>query len=212
MTSFEVPEDISPSNFVDKDGTYHVMVQTVEDPATKENGDVLSGVAFGFVVLAGTNSSQEKKTTKITVFSPDMSSRDGGAFARKRFARLARAFCLHDKVSGKPIDQCRGGTVEIDWNESRGRQAILRLVHGKDKNGNPTRFMEIDGLQIYHVNDKDEDVKDIPRNQKALALLGQQPTAAANPAPTPAPAPAPTPAPVQKTESSSSDWQSLFGN
>lgn len=207
MTSFEVPEDISPSNFVDKDGTYHVMIQTVEDPATKENGDVLNGIGFGFTVLAGTDSSQVRRTAKITVFNPDMSSKDGGLFSRKRFARLARAFGLHDKASGKPIDQCRGGAVEIDWNEARGRQAIIRLVHGKDKEGKPTRFMDIDGLQIYHVNDQDGDVKDIPRNPKALALLGQ-PAAAEKPVEkaASAPKPAPVAAPAK------SDWESaLFG-
>lgn len=210
MTSFEVPEDISPSNFVDKDGTYHVMAQTVEDPATKDDGSILNGVAFGLTVLAGTDSTQNRRTVKITVFNPDMSSKDGGMFARKRFSRLARAFGLHDKVSGKPIDQCRGGSVEIDWNEARGRQAIVRLVHGKDKDGKPTRFMEIDGLQIYHVDDKDgEDIKSVPRNPKALALLaGQSPAAAEKPVEKAAPSPKPAPAAAPAGKS----WEAeLFG-
>ncbi len=206
MSSFEVPDDITPSNFLDKPGTYHVMCSLVEDPAKKDDGSILDGISFTFGVLAGTDSSQEKRTVRVTIYNPNMSHSDGGLFARKRFARLARALGMRDKASGKLIDQCRGMAVELDWQDARGKQAVIRFVHGKDRDGKQTKFMDIDGLQIYSVHD--EEVKDIPKREKALKMLADaEAAAAANQEKQ-----VEKPAPAQPKKEAAKDWEAaLFG-
>ncbi len=165
---FDMPDDYSVSDFLDKPGQYHVVVEHVDENPTSRGGKLLDGIRVKFRVLGGTESTQLKRAHDEVIFKPSVDAKDGGAFARKKIGRLIRALGLHDQGTGKLAVEVK--QAKIDWMEARGRQMVVYMVPQEDE----ARYMQIQGAHIYAVTDAE--CSHVPKNEKALKLMaaGQQ--------------------------------------
>jgi hypothetical protein len=212
MASYDMPADYSTSNYLDKEGQYHFMVTAVDENPTSKNGDLIDGIKLTVAVLAGTDPSQDRRNHSETIFNPSPTAKDGGNFARLKIGRLIRALGLTDKRTGRPCEELRGQSVEIDWQSAQGKQFVATIV----PNDRDPRFVQVSGAHFYKVTDPE--VASVPKNEKALRLVAGTQTSqpvAAKPAQAPAPAPvvAPVSAPVQVPVGAAAGgnaWDELF--
>lgn len=217
MANYDMPGDFSQSSFLDKEGQYHFMVTDVNEHPTSKNGDLIDGIKLTVAVLAGTDPSQERRNHSETIFNPSPTSRDGGNFARLKIGRLIRALGLLDKRTGRPCEELRGQAVEIDWQSAKGKQFVATIEHQE----RDPRYVQVSGAHFYKVTDSE--VAAVPKNAKALQLVGgagsagqSQPLAAqATPASAPAQvrqpvASVPAPAPVAASVGGGDSWDQLF--
>lgn len=161
-----------------KEGTYHVAVNSADDSREK-----VDGIKVALGVLAGTVEGQRGKPVTETFWDPNPEHKDGGKFALKRIGKFLLATgVMTQKQLGKP-------DVKIDWQATVGRQLVVGVINYERKDeesGKVYRGANIDGLHIYRVNAAE--VAEVPKDQAALALLGQAATQApASAAPTPTP-------------------------
>lgn len=204
---YDMPESYDVSSFLDKPGQYHVAVDRVEENPVSKAGKLCEGVRVHFQVLAGTDPSQAKRSHGELVFGPSLDSKDGGEFARKKIGRLIRALGLHDKQSGKLAEQCR--SVQIDWEEARGRQMVVFIVPQEDE----PKYVQVQGAHFYKVDDPE--VAHVPKCERSLKLMGAAKTAS-QPAQQPAQQPQRTAAPAQQPEAATTasgggdNWDELF--
>lgn len=218
MANYDMPGDFSQSSFLDKEGQYHFMVTDVNEHPTSKNGDLIDGIKLTVAVLAGTDPSQERRNHSETIFNPSPTSKDGGNFARLKIGRLIRALGLLDKRTGRPCEELRGQAVEIDWQSAKGKQFVATIEHQE----RDPRYVQVAGAHFYKVTDSE--VAAVPKNAKALQLVGgQSQPLAAQAAPASAPAavrqpvasvPVPAPAPVAAAAGGGAGggdtWDALF--
>ena len=174
--SFDAPETVSGGGgFLNEPGTFHMVINNlVEGEGPK--GTPIDGITVTFEVLAGTAQGQENKIKQDSLFKPSLQDlareeKDGTAcMARKKLAAFFIATNLLDPANlGKP--------VEINTSEAIARQLIVKYGWKMEKDGNDKYTVQTDKLEIsysdiFHVDDPQ--VKDIPKNAEALALIPKE--------------------------------------
>ncbi len=158
---FDAPaadEMVSGGLYLDEPGTYHVVVTEVEEQPEKQDGTVMDGFRVKFSVLAGTVEGQEDKLLSLLLFNPDMSHKDGGAFAKRRQAKFLYATGLLD-------ESALGKRVKIDLQDAIGRHCVIQV----EKEDDDSKFLQLKYDNIWHVDHPD--AAKFPRNDAALGLL-----------------------------------------
>lgn len=206
---YDMPESYDVSSFLDKPGQYHVAVDRVEENPVSKGGKLLEGIRIHFQVLGGTDPSQAKRTHNEVIFAPSLDAKDGGEFARKKLGRLIRALGLHDTKTGNLAEQCR--SVQINWEEARGRQMVVFIVPQEDE----AKYVQVQGAHFYKVDDPE--VAHVPKCERSLKLMAG---ATARPAPQQATqqpaqpqraaAPAPQPVAAAANGNAGENWDDLF--
>jgi hypothetical protein len=160
--SYQVPADgLELSQFLDKPGTFHVLVLEVDENPVNNNGEVMNAIRLRGRVLAGTEPTQIGRTVSSLMSNPNMSHKDGGAFATKVHLRLARAV-------GAISQAAPGQAVSVDWTLAKGKQCVVQFGWNKGSDG--VERVEVKGGGIYHVGDPE--VASIPKDMAALAMMG----------------------------------------
>jgi len=142
-------------------GTYHGIVQHVDDSQDQHDAIIVE-----LEVLAGDTDGQRGRTLRHMMFL-----NDEGQYT-DRHLRFALAVGLI-----RP-----GEAKEPDWKEAEGRQLVFAVEKraGKKKDGTAAEFTNVAnyGLDLWGVNNPE--VADVPKDQKALAIMqGGAPAGAA---------------------------------
>lgn len=140
----------SDGDFVTVPGYYHLFVTDSDDPATKRDGSLLDGAVMNLhtEVISSTVPGQEKKPFQITLWEPKPGDNDGGKFRGQVLERFAIALGL---VSGpKQQFALNGESVKVP--KSTG-QFVVSLQKRKKADGTEDKYLEPEGLKIYHVDD-----------------------------------------------------------
>jgi hypothetical protein len=148
-----------------KEGSYHFVVEA-DDPDHVSRQKNTPGVEMTLQVLAGTESQEGKKLFE-RFYYPSEAQSDGGGFATKRIAKLARVLDLI------PADSLGQQNVKIDWPSAQGRQFIAKVAHNEGDNKRVSA--QIEGLKMWRVTDAE--VAEIPKSAESLALMGLDPNA-----------------------------------
>ena len=154
----EADEMVGGSLYLDEPGTYHVVVTEVDEQPEKSSGELLDGFRVKFSVLAGTVPGQEDKLVSILFFNPNMASKDGGAFAKRKQAKFLYATGLLDETN-------LGKRVSIELSDAVGRQCVIQL----EKQDDESRFLQLCYDNIWHVDHPD--AAKFPKNEDALKLI-----------------------------------------
>lgn len=156
---FDVPDDITNGNFLERPGYYHAKVDSIEQDPEKKDGSLIENAAFrvNCSVLEGTVAGQQNRMFDLLFFKPKLNSEDGGKFANKKIARFL------DAINMLPKD-ARGKRTKIQLDDASGNQFIVELE--KDKDG---RFLQMRFANVWHVDDPD--VADKPKNDGCLKLI-----------------------------------------
>lgn len=156
---FEQSETVeSSSTFCNKPGKYHVVITNYEEnPVTRSGNVIEGGFAVTTEIVAGTVEDQVGKTLETTFYPPSENHKDGGEFAKKRMTRFYLAI-------NKGVHQ-PGQRAVVSYDTVVGRQFILEV---KEKDGSIAgkKYIEADGLKMYHVDDIL--AQDIPKSEAFL--------------------------------------------
>lgn len=144
-----------------KPGTYHVIVNELDENAATKDGRPIDGLKMSAEILDGTEKDQIGKTIEETFYRPDPGSNDKGEFAKLKLTKLFLAL-------GLIKEHQPGKRVAIDPQDGIGRQIVLRVDNRKNKNTDKI-YLSLDGASVFHVDDLE--VKDIPKSKDALALI-----------------------------------------
>jgi len=162
---FDAPEDTGGSSkFLDQPGTYHLIIMAVHEGAMA-NGKPMTGGGFCATLsaVAGTVKEQEERELNMSFFNGKLDSKDRGEFARKKQASF---FIAADLMTPGQLGQAG---LKIDLQQAVGRQIVATLEVGKDKDGHPTKFLELSYANVYHVDDPR--AANFPKCANSLALL-----------------------------------------
>ena len=160
--SYQVPADgLELSQFLDKPGTFHVLVLEVDENPVSGNGEVMHAIRLRGRVLAGTDPTQVGRTVSALLTNPNMNHKDGGAFATKVHLRLAKAVAAISQAAP-------GQAVSVDWSLAKGKQCVIEFAWNKGTDG--VERVGVKGGGIYHVGDPE--VASIPKDAAALAMMG----------------------------------------
>lgn len=154
----EVDDFESGGLWLSEPGTYHCSVSEVNESPTNKDGEPLDGFKVKLTALAGTVADQKERTVNLLFFNPNMSSKDGGKFARRKQAKFLYA-------TGLLNENQLGQRVEIDLQHALGRQVIATL----EKDGN---FLQLSYDNIYHVDDPQ--ASKFPKDEAALRLIPKE--------------------------------------
>lgn len=196
MVTYQVPTDgVDMTLYLDKPGQFHVLIKEVDEAPVNQAGEVMSAIRVRGKVLAGTEASQKDRDFSALLSNPNMSHKDGGAFASKVHLRLARACQIVQQLAP-------GQAITIDWSHAKGRQCVIFFAYRKGNDG--TERVEVNGAHFYRVDDPEVD--SVPKDQAALRMMGitASPQAAAKPAAAAAPQAA-----TQPQAASSSAWDDV---
>ncbi|TWU22484.1 hypothetical protein Pla52o_35410 [Novipirellula galeiformis] len=169
--NFDAPEDVNNGGgFLNEEGIFHIIVTNCRE-GEGNKGKPIDGFTFEFDVLAGTVENCTGKTGGQSIFSPDLSKEQSKQDAARR--KLAAFFIASSILDPNQLGQ----SVKIDLSGMVEKQLIIKLVRQmkQDEAGNwnvPTKFLEISYSDIWHVDDPQ--VKDIPKNADALAMIPEE--------------------------------------
>jgi len=155
---FDCPEDTSAGgNYLEVDCWAHVAIVAVNTSPRDKDGNARQNaiVELTMEVLAATVAGQEKKLVTEIIWGPKLDARDGGAFAKKKIARLALATGLISKGA-------KGKRISVDFSNLQDRQMIVQFK----KSGDEKMYMGIAFADMYHVDDPEK--RDVPRDQAAI--------------------------------------------
>lgn len=165
-------EDFSGGgSFLEAAGKYHMVVTDVNYPAIDNSGALMENGLFNVTmsVLAGTVPGTKDKTIRLTFFKPNLSSKDGGKFARKKVDRFLLAVGL---VS--PGEE--GHRKSLDINQAAFRQLLIELERKemtyKDRKTGKEEKKDVTDIKfsnIFHVDDPD--ASDYPRDMESINLI-----------------------------------------
>ncbi len=143
-----------------KAGTFHLACVDMEPLTTEQTGE-----EFGFrLMLAvgdGNVSGQVGKSFWQKFFYPAPSHKDGGKFCNKALAMLVQAMGL--------IAPGTAGKNQVDFGQLVDMQMVAKVKERKfkDEAGNEGATIEIDGLNMWHIDDPE--VATIPKGEQFLA-------------------------------------------
>jgi hypothetical protein len=166
---FESAEDVDlGSTYVSQEGTYHFVVNEMEDRPQDESGREQDYLQVTAIVLDGTAASQVGRQIRLRFFPPNLNSKDQGKFSKKKLTRLFEAL-------GFTSPETRGKTVSLELDLAVGRQFVAEIErqtyeirHGKRAGQTGERF-DLAYASIFHVDDPA--VKEIPKQKVALAEI-----------------------------------------
>jgi hypothetical protein len=125
-------------------GFYHFVIESAHD-GKMPNGETdlkSSGFSATMRVLEG----PQKDVTVGIILDDGEGHRDGGAFAQKKQTAL---FVAANTILVEQLGQ----SVEIDVDMVIGHQVCAEMQRQKDRDGNPTDFVDLKYANIYHVDD-----------------------------------------------------------
>lgn len=146
-------------DFVQTEGSYHFVVDSVTEEVTNRDGTINHDIAFEAVlkVAAGTAPGENGKLLTAKFWAPRPSDKNDGELAKLKIDRFLLA------VNLLTVEQINGQEVEVDVEAAKGRQLVAEL-HRNKKN-----YLEIKFGNIYHVDDPA--VSGVPKNEECLSLL-----------------------------------------
>ena len=162
---FDAPEEgFQPSgaNFLEVPGVYHLVIKDLDDSPTKSDGSLLSAFRVTVAAIEGTPKNEDGSfaypdaTTKLTFFYPNISSKDGGKFAKKKIFRFLVAAGLM-----KPTDKKFTGELS----DAVGSQVIAKLEYSDDSH----KYLDLAYSDIWHVDDPE--AANYPRDEAAIKEL-----------------------------------------
>jgi hypothetical protein len=151
-------------SFLSTPGWYHFLIIEMNDSPKKGDGGLLDGFKVTANVLDGSPRSDDGKQCSevdkhcgIMFFSPSMSARDGGEFARKKIARffLATNLMKSDQLGNK---------IDVNLQDAIGEQFVAKIDITEDG-----RYCELSFAEIYHIDDAK--VRDIPKSTDEIAHI-----------------------------------------
>ena len=142
-------------------GSYHFMVLLMKDQEMAYSDDHVDGYSAQLQVIHGEHAG---KTMGVTLYDPNASNKDGGAFLRKKQTSF---FIAANLMTPAQI----GTSVEIDETQAAGAQLIATTKLGQVSEKTGKQYLEIDGLKNYHVDDPR--AKDVPKNREELAAINE---------------------------------------
>ena len=154
-----MPENTQATNFLEADGTFHVVADVVNPYPQKEaTGEAVNAVYVHVTVLGGNPAGWQGKKATLKMWNPHDQQKDGGEFCSRVQYRMCRALGLLPQQPLAP-----GQVYNPPWEQGAGRQFIVRV---KMENGYPN----IDGSHIYAIGDPE--VASVPLDRNALAAAG----------------------------------------
>lgn len=171
MPEFDTADDFGGFEVLAR-GQYHVVVLDVAENPTK-GGKLIDGTDIEFQVLDGTvrangRCSEVGKKVGELLFNPQETNKDGGKFLRQKITNflIAAGLVQHD---------ARGKKVSFEWSDAKGRQLVVftttkKRKYTKDGEEREIEDSEIEGVNFYHITDPK--VAHVPKDVKALALMG----------------------------------------
>ena len=164
MVKVKQSETIENSQYASKPGRYHVTVtQFIENPPDKNDIPMEGAVKLGVEILAGTDSSEAKKTFNTTFFAPKESDSGKQDFNTLKLTRLIVALTgLH-----RP-----GEETELTEADAIGRQMVIELAHRTDKNDTNKVYFDLKGANLFHVDDPE--VANVPKDQEWINLIAPE--------------------------------------
>lgn len=151
--------------YLDQPGWFHLLINEVRD-GCGPNGSPIDGFTIECEVLAGTAEGCAGKKVGLTVWKPNL-ARGEKSIAMSR--RIASAFFVATDLVNPNL---LGKAASIDANDAQGKQFVAELAIQKDKDGNPTKFLQFHYSEIYHVDDPE--VEKTPKDAEALNIIAQQ--------------------------------------
>ena len=168
----EQPESLEGTGgkFVDKPGTYHMLVTAVdENPATKD-GNPIDALKVSLSVLDGTHADQKDRSFDLTLWNPK--PEDTTDMSKKKQTRFCLATCLIG--AHKP-----GEKTTVEPTDAVGRQLVAKLSFKQKKNEATGKWEDSDRVDlhysdIWHVDDQEVAKNKVPLNKEALTLIASQ--------------------------------------
>lgn len=156
---FQAPKSFSASNWLQKEGKYHMSVLAIDESPKKADGSFIDGFVVECQVLAGTHQDEVKKTWRLVLASPDFSkSEKAQAMASLKQARFLRAV-------GLIRDGQEGQQIELDLQRAVARQFCIETERGGEDN----KYLQMRGANLWHVDDPES--AEIAKSQAALDTL-----------------------------------------
>jgi hypothetical protein len=148
--------------YLEEPGTFHLLINEVHD-GCGPNGNPIDGFSIECEVLAGTVENCSGKKVGLTIWKPNLTKGEKSiAMAR----RIASAFFIATDLTNP---NALGKSATIDVNNARSKQIVARLAIQKDRDGNPTKFLQINYSDVFHVDDPE--VATIPKDLDALQIV-----------------------------------------
>lgn len=162
MAVYTVPADgIGIAEYVNKPCQAHCLIKEVEENPLKATGELMNAIRVKGKILRANDETQNGREFSAILNNPNMSHKDGGAYAAKIHLRLAAALRLLGPIAP-------GASVEIPWPAARGRQCVIFFADSKDNEGNIRT--QVSGAHFYDV--ADSEVAHVPKDQAALTQMG----------------------------------------
>ena len=164
---FDAPEEIGGGgNYLEKPGTYHVIVSQVLEEQASDGSILTGGFTVAFDALEGTVREANKcteigKSCNLTMWPGKLTDKDKGVFAKKKQAAILIA-----ANTIQPSDLGRKG-LGIDLQKMVGYQFVISLESAK----NP-KFLQLAGAKVYHVDDPR--IVGVPKDANALNLVHKE--------------------------------------
>lgn len=162
---YRAPETLdSGGNWIDKPGTYHLVITGADEHPTKANGEMLDAFRIACLALEGTvreggEFTERDKTVNLMFFNPKLTDKNEGAFARQKQGKffLAAGLLTEDQL---------GQEVELDLADCVGRQIIATL---EERDGDAGRtFIDLHFSDVWHIDDPA--ASKFPKCEKSIKL------------------------------------------
>ncbi len=171
---FDMPEELAKSNFLEEPGTYHCSIIAVDEAPVSKSNMAIDGFNVAFSVLDGTVRNKDGctevgKEFDLTFFNGKYSDKDQGRFAKQKQAAFIIAAGLASEA-----DLGKKG-LQLNLRDAEQRQVVI-TVEKDDKN---PKFLRLSYCNVFAVDHPK--VAAVPKNVKALALIGKASAAPAVP-------------------------------
>lgn len=161
---WDQPDGLETGNFLKTPGTYHLIVCAGSPMTETEDGKHIDGFKVQFEVAAGTDKEQVGKMASITFFNGKDSHKDGGRFHRQKQGRF---FVAANVITPADVPSILARQLKINLDRAKAAQVVATLVPTTDG-----KFMEVDGLSVYHVDDPA--AKAFPKNADLLKHIPKE--------------------------------------
>ena len=164
---FSAPETLPSGggNWIDKPGTYHLVVTVTEEQPVSRTKGMIDGFKVAFQAVEGTvrdrdgRFTEKDKTIDLIFWNPKLTDKNEGLFARQKQA----AFFV---AAGLMREDQLGTEVDITLGDACGHHVIATMEED-EKDGK--KRIQLAYADIFHIDDPR--AAGFPRNEKALALV-----------------------------------------
>lgn len=152
----------SEGNFLAKPGQYHLTIANVAE-GVGPKGKPIDGFCVTVLVLTGTSPGQKGKVANIMFFAPKLSSKDGGAFLRRKMTAFGIAANLIDPSA-------LGKRVSLELKDAINHQVIAKFESSKADDGR--EYIDLAYADIWHVDDPR--CETVPKDASAITLIPRE--------------------------------------